>query len=113
MSGNDDNPGLVVLAVDDEPGPMAMLLEVLEAEPRIGTILTATNATEALTILADTPNLPPWWRSDALVAMGEVNGERGRMVFAERNFREVTQRYREANMRTVCAGCTDAAARWW
>src|SRR4051812_14135157 len=31
MSGNDDNPGLVVLAVDDEPGPMAMLLEVLEA----------------------------------------------------------------------------------
>jgi DNA-binding NarL/FixJ family response regulator len=51
MSGNDDNPGLVVLAVDDEPGPMAMLLEVLEAEPRIGTVMTATNATEALTIL--------------------------------------------------------------
>src|SRR5436305_14710092 len=51
MSGNDDNPGLVVLAVDDEPGPMAMLLEVLEAEPRSGTILPATNATEALTIL--------------------------------------------------------------
>ena len=51
MSGNDDNPGFVVLAVDDEPKPMAMLLEVLEAEPRIGTILKATNATEALSIL--------------------------------------------------------------
>jgi DNA-binding LytR/AlgR family response regulator len=51
MSGNDDNPGLVVLAVDDEPGPLSMLLEVLEAEPRIGTILTATNATEALSVL--------------------------------------------------------------
>ncbi|HET9257463.1 MAG TPA: LytTR family DNA-binding domain-containing protein [Pseudonocardiaceae bacterium] len=52
MSGTDDNPGFVVLAVDDEPKPMAMLLEVLEAEPRIGRpILTATNATEALSIL--------------------------------------------------------------
>jgi DNA-binding LytR/AlgR family response regulator len=51
MSGNDDNPGLIVLAVDDEPGPMAMLLDVLNAEPRIGTVLTATNAKEALAIL--------------------------------------------------------------
>jgi len=51
MSGNDDNPGLVVLAVDDEPGPLSMLVEVLEAEPRIGTVLTATNATEALSVL--------------------------------------------------------------
>jgi DNA-binding LytR/AlgR family response regulator len=51
MSGNDDNPGLVVLAVDDEPHPLAMMVEVLEAEPRIGTILKATNATEALAIL--------------------------------------------------------------
>jgi DNA-binding LytR/AlgR family response regulator len=51
MSGNDDNPGLVVLAVDDEPGPLSMLVEVLEAEPRIGVVLTATNATEALSVL--------------------------------------------------------------
>jgi DNA-binding LytR/AlgR family response regulator len=51
MSGNDDNPGFVVLAVDDEPRPMAMLLEVLEAEPRIGKILTATSAQEALAVL--------------------------------------------------------------
>ncbi|MDQ2880883.1 MAG: LytTR family DNA-binding domain-containing protein [Actinomycetota bacterium] len=51
MNGNDDNPGLVVLAVDDEPGPLSMLVEVLEAEPRIGTVLTASNATEALSVL--------------------------------------------------------------
>lgn len=51
MSGNDDNPRLIVLAVDDEPGPMAMLLDVLNAEPRIGRVLTATNAEEALAIL--------------------------------------------------------------
>ena len=47
MSGNDGNPGLVVLAVDDEKGAMALLVEVLDAEPRIGTVLQACNATEA------------------------------------------------------------------
>ena len=51
MSGNNDNPGLVVLAVDDEPHPLSMLTEVLEAEPRIGTVLTAKDADEALSIL--------------------------------------------------------------
>lgn len=51
MSGNNDNPGLVVLAVDDEPHPLSMLTEVLEAEPRIGTVLTAKDANEALSIL--------------------------------------------------------------
>ncbi len=69
MSGNDDNPGLVVLAVDDEPGPMAMLLEVLEAEPRIGTILTASNATEALSILrpdSRSPSGAPFPRIDVV-----------------------------------------------
>ncbi len=45
------NTGLVALAVDDEPGPMSLLLEVLEGEPRIGTVLKAYNATEALTVL--------------------------------------------------------------
>ncbi|MGH3785626.1 MAG: LytR/AlgR family response regulator transcription factor [Pseudonocardiaceae bacterium] len=51
MSGNDDNPGLIVLAVDDEKGPLSLLVEVLEAEPRIGTVLQAMNATEALAVL--------------------------------------------------------------
>jgi DNA-binding LytR/AlgR family response regulator len=69
MSGTDDHPGLVVLAVDDEPGPMAMLLEVLEAEPRIGTILTAMSATEALSILrpgSRGPNGALWPRVDVV-----------------------------------------------
>lgn len=51
MSTNDGTAGLTVLAVDDERGPLAMLVEVLEAEPRIGTILQASNATEALSAL--------------------------------------------------------------
>jgi DNA-binding LytR/AlgR family response regulator len=51
MSGNDTNPGLVVLAVDDERGALSMLVEVLEGEPRIGTVLQATTATEALSAL--------------------------------------------------------------
>jgi DNA-binding LytR/AlgR family response regulator len=58
MSGNDDNPGLVVLAVDDEPHSLSMLVDVLEAEPRIGTVLTATNSEEALAILQP-PGAPP------------------------------------------------------
>ncbi|MGB6163949.1 MAG: LytTR family DNA-binding domain-containing protein [Pseudonocardiaceae bacterium] len=51
MSDNDDNPGLVVLAVDDEPRPLSMLVDVLNAEPRISTVLQATNSHEALQIL--------------------------------------------------------------
>ncbi|MGH3754307.1 MAG: LytR/AlgR family response regulator transcription factor [Pseudonocardiaceae bacterium] len=51
MSGNDGNPGFVVLAVDDETKPMALLLEVLYAEPRISTVLKAFSAAEALTVL--------------------------------------------------------------
>jgi DNA-binding LytR/AlgR family response regulator len=51
MSGNDGSAGLTVLAVDDERGALSMLCEVLDAEPRIGTVLTASNATEALSAL--------------------------------------------------------------
>jgi CHAT domain-containing protein len=56
---------------------------------RLGDIEAGEAAiTEALTILAETPNLPPWWRADALAVMGEVNAKRGRILFAERNFRD-------------------------
>ncbi len=51
MSGDDGNPGLVVLAVDDEKHAMSLLVEVLDAEPRIGTVLRAINASEALDAL--------------------------------------------------------------
>ncbi|MGQ0778045.1 MAG: LytR/AlgR family response regulator transcription factor [Pseudonocardiales bacterium] len=51
--------GLTVLAVDDEQGALSMLLEVLEAEPRIGTVLQACNATEALAALRGENRVPP------------------------------------------------------
>jgi DNA-binding LytR/AlgR family response regulator len=59
MNDNDDNSGLLVLAVDDEPHALSMLVEVLEAEPRIGTVLKATNAEEALAILQPDGRPPP------------------------------------------------------
>lgn len=59
MSGNDNNPGLVVLAVDDEPHCLSMLVEVLDAEPRIRTVLTATNGYQALEMLRPTNGTPP------------------------------------------------------
>lgn len=51
MSANNGTAPLVVLAVDDEKGALSDLVYVLEGESRIGTILTAVNATEALSIL--------------------------------------------------------------
>jgi DNA-binding LytR/AlgR family response regulator len=59
MSGNGDSPGLVVLAVDDEPHSLSMLLEVLHAEPRIGRVLTAVSSKEALAILRPENGSPP------------------------------------------------------
>lgn len=51
MSASNGTGPLVALAVDDEKGALSELVYVLEGEPRIGTILTAMNATEALSIL--------------------------------------------------------------
>ncbi|MQA15901.1 MAG: response regulator [Pseudonocardiaceae bacterium] len=51
MSGNDGTALLVALAVDDEKGALSDLAYVLEGEPRIGTVLTASNAYEALSML--------------------------------------------------------------
>ncbi|MGH3719705.1 MAG: LytR/AlgR family response regulator transcription factor [Pseudonocardiaceae bacterium] len=59
MSGNDDNPGLVVLAVDDEPHCLSMLVDVLRAEPKIGTVLTATNSEEAMAMVRPVNGEPP------------------------------------------------------
>ncbi|HEX2298997.1 MAG TPA: LytTR family DNA-binding domain-containing protein [Pseudonocardiaceae bacterium] len=56
--GNDGGAGLTVLAVDDERGALSMLVEVLDAEPRIGTVLQASNATEALSALRGENRIP-------------------------------------------------------
>ena len=51
MSGNDGRAGLVVLAVDDEKHGLSELEYVLKSDPRIGTVLTASDADEALPIV--------------------------------------------------------------
>ncbi len=51
MSTNDGNGQFVALAVDDEHGALSELVYLLENEPRVGTVLSATNAPEALGIL--------------------------------------------------------------
>ncbi|HEX2298478.1 MAG TPA: LytTR family DNA-binding domain-containing protein [Pseudonocardiaceae bacterium] len=56
--GNDGGAGLTVLAVDDERGALSKLVEALDAEPRIGTVLTASNATEALSALRGDKRIP-------------------------------------------------------
>lgn len=51
MSSNDGNGQFVALAVDDEHGALSELVYLLENEPRVGTVLSATDALEALDIL--------------------------------------------------------------
>ncbi len=45
-------------------------------------------ADEALWIVSEEPGLPLWWRPDAVALMGEVNEREGRVVVAERDFRD-------------------------
>jgi CHAT domain-containing protein len=53
---------------------------------RLDDLATAeASAEEALWIISDTPDLPPWWRPNALAMMGQINARRGRFAAAERN----------------------------
>jgi DNA-binding LytR/AlgR family response regulator len=76
MSDNDDNPGLLVMAVDDEPHSLSMLVEVLNADPRVKTVLHAESAEEALTILRPANRPPP--QVDALFLDMRMPGMDGR-----------------------------------
>ena len=54
---------------------------------RLDEMATAqASAEEALQIISDTPDLPPWWRANALSMMGQINARRGRFAAAERNY---------------------------
>jgi CHAT domain-containing protein len=54
---------------------------------RLDDLATAeASAEEALWIISDTPDLPPWWRANALSMMGQINARRGRFAAAERNY---------------------------
>jgi len=44
--------------------------------------------TEAMEIIAVTPDLPPWWRPRALALIGEINARQGRLPVAERQIRD-------------------------
>ena len=39
---------------------------------------------EALNIIVQTPDLPPWWRPSVLAFMGDLNAKEGRLAVAER-----------------------------
>ena len=45
-------------------------------------------AEEVLRIVSDEPGLPLWWRPEAVAMMAEINARDGRVVPAEREFRE-------------------------
>ncbi|MHA6791967.1 LytR/AlgR family response regulator transcription factor [Pseudonocardia bannensis] len=51
MDSNDSSGGLVVLAVDDEEPALEELAYLLNEDARVGTVLKASDATEALRIL--------------------------------------------------------------
>ena len=51
MDSNDSSGGLVVLAVDDELPALEELAYLLGEDPRVGTVLKASDATDALRIL--------------------------------------------------------------
>src|ERR687889_1356890 len=51
VDGNDNGGGLVVLAVDDEHPALEELAYLLGEDPRVGTVLKASDATDALRIL--------------------------------------------------------------
>jgi DNA-binding LytR/AlgR family response regulator len=59
VSAQYDNRQLVVLAVDDEPHGLSELVHCLESNPRIGRVLDAVDASEALRrlIASDDPEL--------------------------------------------------------
>ena len=44
-------------------------------------------AKEALQIIGQLPDVPPWWRSEILTTMGEISAREGRLKRAEEGFR--------------------------
>ena len=86
----------VTEAGDDETDTAAAEGELshslrLEAEMalRLGDVTAArASAEEALWIVFQQQGLPLWWRPDTLALMGEVNAAGGRVVAAERNFKD-------------------------
>jgi tetratricopeptide (TPR) repeat protein len=91
----DDAPTLDNLGGGDDEartakrGELAHSLNVEAAMAlRTGALADAEAAgKEAMTILGEEHGLPPWWRPEILVTMGEIYAEQGRLNEAEQSFR--------------------------
>src|ERR671921_318915 len=68
VDSNDSSGGLVVLAVDDEEPALEELAYLLKEDPRVGVVLKASDATDALRILNS--------RQGVSTAAGQQNGGR-------------------------------------
>jgi CHAT domain-containing protein len=54
---------------------------------RLGDLPSAeAAATEALGIISELPDVPQWWRPNALTLVGQIEAQQGRLTAAERNF---------------------------
>ena len=58
VDGNDNSGGLGVLAVDDEHPALEELAFLLGEDSRVGTVLKASDATDALRTLIGRPTTP-------------------------------------------------------
>ena len=77
-------------AVPVNRGELAHSLRIeAEMAMRLGDLAGArASAEEALWIISEQPGLPLWWRPDVVSLMGEINEHDGRVVAAERDFRD-------------------------
>lgn len=71
-------------------GELAHSLRIeAEMELRLGDLPAArAAAAEALQIISSDPSLPLWWRPDAVMLVAAINAQEGRVIEAEREYRE-------------------------
>ena len=88
-----DTAGLAAVAAGDSQvalrGELAHALNFEAAMAlRVGeTPYAEAAAKEALQIVGQLPDVPPWWRADMLTTMGEISAREGRLKQAEESFR--------------------------
>jgi CHAT domain-containing protein len=85
-----------ITAADPKIGPKAELVHALLVEGEIllktGDVAGAeASANESLEYLAQVHALPQWWKSRALILLGQIEAAQGRFAFAERNFKAGVQ----------------------
>jgi DNA-binding LytR/AlgR family response regulator len=88
VDSNDSSGGLVVLAVDDEEPALEELAYLLNEEPRVGVVLRASNATDALRVLNSRQGVREAQSAGQAVGRGMANPMTGLRV-AERTDVEI------------------------